>query len=86
MLIADRLAEYERTAGPVRYHGGPVDWETGRPLRQPGEPYVTPPTYYPADEDRVPPKFPTLQEQSEWLTAEDIAFCRAYARDNWGRP
>jgi hypothetical protein len=33
---AARLAEYERLAGPARYHGGPVDWETGRPLRSLG--------------------------------------------------
>lgn len=33
LLIAERLAEYERTAGPARYTGGPVDWETGQPVR-----------------------------------------------------
>ena len=33
MLIAERLAEYEHHAGPVTYHGGPVDWGTGKPTR-----------------------------------------------------
>jgi hypothetical protein len=31
--VADRLAEMERRSGPPRYHGGPVDYETGRPFR-----------------------------------------------------
>lgn len=31
--IQARLAEAERLYGPARYTGGPVDWETGRPLR-----------------------------------------------------
>lgn len=30
---AERLAAYERDAGPPRFAGGPVDWETGEPLR-----------------------------------------------------
>lgn len=30
---AARLAAYDRAAGPVRYHGGPVDWETGVPVK-----------------------------------------------------
>jgi hypothetical protein len=33
---------------------------------------------YPA-EPGPRPRFPTLAEQSTWLTAEDIAFCRAHA-------
>lgn len=32
--IAARLAEYERLSGPPRYHGGPVDWETGQPVNR----------------------------------------------------
>jgi hypothetical protein len=44
-LVAERIAEMEQHAGrlavelfnrygriPWKYHGGPVDWETGRPL------------------------------------------------------
>lgn len=31
--IAARMAHYERTSGPARYHGGPVDWNTGQPVR-----------------------------------------------------
>lgn len=29
--VAERLADMERRAGPPRYRGGPVDWETGAP-------------------------------------------------------
>lgn len=29
----DRIAAEMASYGPVKYHGGPVDWETGRPLR-----------------------------------------------------
>lgn len=33
--VADRLAAMERYSGPPTYQGGPVDWDTGRPLRGP---------------------------------------------------
>lgn len=31
--VADELAQIEQQYGPPRYGGGPVDWETGRPVR-----------------------------------------------------
>lgn len=31
--VAARLADMERRSGPPTYRGGPVDWETGLPLR-----------------------------------------------------
>lgn len=31
--IAERLAEYERTAGPAAYRGGPVNWDASTALR-----------------------------------------------------
>ncbi|WP_422744283.1 hypothetical protein ACN27B_08545 [Micromonospora sp. WMMD754] len=31
--IADELADIEAQYGPPRYGGGPVDYETGRPMR-----------------------------------------------------
>lgn len=31
--VADELADIEARFGPPRHHGGPVDWETGRPVR-----------------------------------------------------
>jgi hypothetical protein len=34
--IAARIAAYERTSGPATYLGGPVDWETGQPVRHLG--------------------------------------------------
>jgi hypothetical protein len=40
----------------------------------------SPRSTYP-DEGRRPPKFPTLAEQAEWLSAADIAYLRQYARE-----
>lgn len=60
---ADRIAAEVAAAGPERFAGG----------------LPIPPTYFPADPDRVPPKFPTLAEQAAWLTPQDVAFCRAQA-------
>lgn len=32
--VAARLADMERRAGPAVYRGGPVDWDTGQPVRE----------------------------------------------------
>jgi hypothetical protein len=65
---AERIAAEVAAAGPAKFAGG---------LPQP-------PTYYPADPARVAPRFPTLDEQAIWLSADDVEFCRRYARENYG--
>jgi hypothetical protein len=58
----DRIAAEVAAGGPALFTGG---------LPKPAD-------YFPADPDRVPPRFPRLDEQT-WLTADDVAFCRSHA-------
>jgi hypothetical protein len=61
------------------YTGGPVDWDTGKPRKPPeGGGY----SEQPPEPRYVRYRFPTLDEQSAWLTPEDVAFCRRYAREH----
>lgn len=60
----DRIAAEVAAAGPARFAGG---------LPRPQD-------YFPADPDRVPPKFPTLAEQAAWLSPDDVVFCRQHGQ------
>lgn len=64
----DRIAAELASYGPAGFDGG----------------LPKPATYFPPDEDRVAPRFPRLEEQAAWLSAEDVAFCRRYAAENYG--
>lgn len=67
------------------YTGGPVDWDTGL-ATQPAQdqPFPQPVSLFPADDDRVRPRFPSLDEQATWLSPGDLVFCRNYARTEHG--
>jgi len=83
-MAAETARIHKQRGWPVDYEytGGPVDWDTGLALRPASEaPFPMPPSLYPSDPDCVRPRFPTLEEQSAWLSPEDVAFCRRYARD-----
>ncbi|MFI5495280.1 hypothetical protein [Actinoplanes sp. NPDC051859] len=93
--IASRVAEMTEAARAnhrrldrpegYEYTGGPVDWETGMARRRAGQALdAQPSSLHPAEPHRSKPQFPNLAEQAAWLSSEDIAFCRRYARSHHG--
>ena len=64
---AERMAEYERLSGSPRFAGG----------------LPAPATLFPTRDRTGPGPFPTLAAQAAWLSPEDVAFCRDYARRSY---